>query len=106
MADFLSKIRIPRATEHFTKLNLSCAHVTTQDPFKIKPIYSRFLVPGQSINVDLSHTVRLAPLKKPFYGPMQIINRAFFVPCRTIQQGWNEFITDTIYSNNVLCYHR
>ena len=97
MATFNSQVKIPKATEHFATFNLSCDHVTTQDFFKIKPIYSRVMVPGQSINVQMSHISRLAPLAKPFYGSVYMTNRAFFVPFRTIMEGFNEFITDTPY---------
>lgn len=97
MATFNDKIKIPKATEHYSTLNLSCDHITTQDFFKIKPVYTRVMVPGQSINVDMSHISRLAPLAKPFYGSVTMTNRAFFVPFRTIMEGFNEFITDTPY---------
>ncbi len=97
MATFNSQVKIPKATEHFSTLNLSCDHITTQDFFKIKPVYSRVMVPGQSINVQMSHISRLAPLAKPFYGSVYMTNRAFFVPFRTIMEGFNEFITDTPY---------
>lgn len=96
MADFLSKIKLPVATEHKTHLNLSSDHVTSQDWFKLKPIWSRMLVPGQSININVGQTVRLMPLYKPFYGSGTVINRFFAVPLRTVMQGFNEFITDTV----------
>lgn len=99
MADFISKIRIPKATEHFSTFNLGATHITTMDFFKIKPLYYRWLQPGQSINVDMSQTIRLAPLQKPFYGPVKLVTRAFWVPARLCMEGFNEFITDTIYTN-------
>lgn len=98
MATFNSQVKLPKATEHFSTFNLSCDHITTQDFFKIKPVYTRILVPGQSINVNVSHISRLAPLAKPFYGSVTMTNRAFFVPFRTIMEGFNEFITDTPYT--------
>lgn len=97
MATFPSNVKIPKATEHFSTFDLSCDHITTQDFFKLKPIYSRVLVPGQSINVEMSHISRLAPLNKPFYGSVTMTNRAFFVPFRCVMEGFNEFITDTPY---------
>lgn len=100
MATFNSNVKIPKATEHFSTFNLSCDHITTQDFFKIKPVYTRVMVPGQSINVDMSHISRLAPLAKPFYGSVTMTNRAFFVPFRTIMEGFNEFITDTPYTQS------
>lgn len=97
MATFPSNVKIPKATEHYSTFDLSCDHITTQDFFKLKPVYSRVLVPGQSINVEMSHISRLAPLNKPFYGSVTMTNRAFFVPFRCIMEGFNEFITDTPY---------
>lgn len=99
MAAFKDLVKVPKATEHFSTFNLSCDHVTTQDFFKLKPVYTRVLVPGQSINVEMSHITRLAPLVKPFYGSVTMVNRAFFVPFRTIMEGFNEFIADSPYFN-------
>lgn len=97
MADFMSKLRLPVATEHKTHLSLSCDHVTTMNWGKLKPLYIRPLCPKQSINVDVAQNIRLAPLQKPFYGSCQIITRAFFIPARTIMRGFNEFVTNGLY---------
>lgn len=99
MAKFFSKINIPTATEHFSTFNLDCNHITTQDFFKLKPIYIRPLVPKQSIKVDVSSITRLAPLFKPMYGDVKIVNRAFFVPYRLLMEGFNQFINDTPYQD-------
>lgn len=104
MANFLSKIKINTATDKFSKMDLSCDHVTSQDFFKVRPVYYRELVPKQSIDIRHSCFVRLAPLAKPMYGNVRMVNRAFFVPMRTIFPAWNDFITDatSIIDGNVV----
>lgn len=97
---FPSNVKIPKAVEHRTMLNLSCDHVTTTDWFKNKCTYSRVLVPDQSIDVNVSQTIRLAPLTKPFFGSCNVVHRAFWVPFRTIMEGFNEFITDSPYAGS------
>lgn len=101
MSNFLSKIGVKTAIEKKSKLDLSCDHLTTTDFFKYKTAYIKEMVPGESINVKMSTFTRLMPLAQPMLGNASIINRAFFVPCRTIQEGWNEFITQTVYGTTI-----
>lgn len=95
MASFLDKIKIKSAVGRSNKFDLSCDHVTTQEFFNLRPIYNRELMPKQSINVRASSFMRMAPLFKPMFGNVKLVNRAFFVPYRTVFEGWNAFITDT-----------
>lgn len=95
MASFLDKIKVKSAVGRSNKFDLSCDHVTTQEFFNLRPIYNRELMPKQSINVRASSFMRMAPLFKPMFGNVKLVNRAFFVPYRTVFEGWNAFITDT-----------
>lgn len=97
MANFLDKIKIKTATGRSNKFDLSCTHVTTQDFFSQRIVYCRELMPKQSLNVDMASFTRLAPLDKPFFTGCQMINRAFFVPFRTVFKPFTEFLTDTDY---------
>lgn len=97
MANFLDKVKVKTATNRTNKFNLSCSHVTTQDMFVQRVCYVRELMPRQTIEVDQSSFIRLAPLDKPFYGSLRMVNRAFFVPFRTIFKSFTEFYTDTPY---------
>lgn len=95
MSNFLSKITEKLAVTQYNKFDLSCDNVTTNDFFKLKPVYTRELMPKQSINIRLSQFTRTMPMAKPFFGSCKFVNRAFFVPYRTVMKGFNEFITDT-----------
>lgn len=102
MSNILSKIGIRTAKNKKNKLDLSRDHITTSDFFQICPTFIQELVPGQSINVKAATFTRLSPLVNPMYGRCRIVNRAFFVPYRTIMDGWNEFITDTPYRGQII----
>lgn len=104
MSNFLSKIAVKKAVDRKAKLDLSCEHITTTDFFRYRAVYNRELVPGQSITINMSTFTRLAPLSTPMYGSAAFINRAFFVPYRTIMEGWNEFITDTNYGDQLITH--
>lgn len=95
MASFLDKIKIKSAVGRSNKFDLSCDHVTTQEFYNLRPVYHRELMPQQSVRVAQSSFLRCAPLFKPFFGNVKLVNRAFFVPYRTVFEGWNAFITDT-----------
>lgn len=97
MAHFWSKITVPTQLNRWSTADLSCDHITTQDVFKIKPVYCRELMPFQTFNLQMDSMVRLDPLTKPFYGRMDLITRFFFVPYRTVFKGWNSLITGTPY---------
>lgn len=96
MSNIISKIRQRIALKDKNKFDLSCDHITTSDFFHINPVYIKEMVPNENIKLNVQTFTRLTPLVRPMYGRCQIVNRAFFVPMRTIMKGWNEFITDTV----------
>lgn len=100
MANFLDKIRIKTAVGRTNKFDLSCDHVTTQEFFNLRPVYVREVVPGQSLNIKHTTFCRLAPMEKPMFGNVKIVNRAFFVPFRTVFPFYNDFIADTTSNYN------
>lgn len=75
--------------------DLSCDHPTTMDFFQIRPTYVHEVVPGESVDINLSMMCRLEPLQEPFLGSAKFVHRAFFVPFRTCMFGWNNFIEDS-----------
>ena len=98
MASFLDKFKMNTAITDNTKLDLSCQHITTADFMQFTPVYCKEMVPGEKISVQLQTFTRLQPLVVPTLGRMNVNNRAFFVPYRTIFRAWNDFITDTEHS--------
>lgn len=98
MASFFDKIFLKSAAQSGrNKFDLSCHTITTQDFFKPKPVYVREMIPDETINIKASLFTRLDPLQHPFYGNVVIKNRAFFVPYRTVMEGFTEFITKKPY---------
>ena len=103
MASFLDKLKIKTAIDDRTKLDLGCDHISTANWMQYNVAYSKELVPRESIKVSMEMFTRMLPLTRPTFGRAHINNRAFFVPYRTIWDGWNDFITDTLHfdsSNN------
>ena len=98
MANFLDKLKINTAVTDHTKLDLSSDHISTANFMQFNVAWSKELVPGEKIEVDMETFTRLAPMPVPTFGRARINNRAFFVPFRTIFPGWNDFITDTRHS--------
>lgn len=94
MANFLDTIKVKTAVEKRTNLSLDCDHITTANFMQFNVVFSRELVPEQSIDIDMSTFARLQPLPVPTYGKARIQNRCFFVPFRTIFPAFNDFITD------------
>lgn len=99
MSNILSKIRLRTAQKNKNKFDLSCDHITTTDFMRLAPVYFKPIVPGETWSCNMQTFTRLSPLVNPMYGRCRIINRAFFVPMRTIFKNWNEFITDVPVDN-------
>ena len=98
MANFLDKIKVNTAVKDHVKLDLSCDHISTANFMQFNVAWSKEMVPGEKISVNMETFTRLQPMPVPTFGRARINNRAFFVPFRTIFPGWNDFITDTKHS--------
>lgn len=95
MANPFEKVSVARSTGKYYHHPLPSYHLTTQDFFHIRPVYYKEMTPAESLRVRHSNFCRLMPLQRPFLGGCRIVNRAFFVPYRTIFPYFNDFITDT-----------
>lgn len=96
MAKFFDNIKLKTASQsQLNKFDLSCQNLTTMDFYNIKPVYARELVPGTTHDVNVEVFTRLSPLVNPMLGQCRLVNRAFFVPYRTVWRPWTAFITDT-----------
>lgn len=95
MANAFEKVSVARSTGKYYHHPLPSYHVTTQDFFHIRPVFYKEMPEGESLSVRHSNFCRLMPLQRPFMGGCRIVNRAFFVPYRTIFPYFNDFMTDT-----------
>ena len=100
MASYLDKEQLNTAITNSTKLDLSHAHITTANFMELAPVYSKELVPGEKLSVNLECFSRMNSLPVPTFGRANIKNRAYFVPFRTIFRGWTDFITDAPHANS------
>lgn len=89
---------VPTAIKERTNIDLSFPHVTTSDFMQFNCACKRVLSPTQTYNVSHSEFTRLQPMDVPTFGDAQIINRAFFVPFRTVMPSWNDYITDSVHN--------
>jgi len=60
---------------------------------KLTPILAIDVVPGDSISVDTSQLMRLAPMVAPVMHRITAYTHFFFVPNRIMWKNWNKFIT-------------
>ena len=97
MAYFPSEQKIREAVHNFSDHNFSHDHITTADFFKMKVLFCKELVPKDQVNLRMESFARLLSLAAPTFADIRLQSRAFFVPMRTIMEGWNEFITEAPY---------
>lgn len=99
MSNFFNKARIKVGMQsNKNKFDLSCTNITTQDFYKAKPVYLKEIIPGEKITIKSNVFSRLSPLATPAFTNIKIVNRAFFVPMRTIFEGFNNYITRSPYT--------
>lgn len=85
------------------KFDESCQNLTTQDFYKVKPVYIKEMMPGESVKINVNTWSRLSPLINPMLGSAQIVTRAFFVPMRVAWRHFNAFLNETSeYHNGTL----
>ena len=97
MAYFPSEQKIREAVHNSSDHNFSHDHITTADFFKMKVLFCKELVPKDQVNLHMESFARLLSLAAPTFADISLKSRAFFVPMRTIMEGWNEFITEAPY---------
>lgn len=80
------------ASSDRTKFDLSSTHITTADFGTIQPTYIAECVPGDEFHVRAATLVRCSSLPVPTFGDINLVQRAYFVPMRSIFRGWTDFI--------------
>lgn len=87
----LSKAKIPVAAAKRNKFFLPQVHVTTGSFMRFFPACVRNVVKSTDLKVEHSVFIRTVPLDKPFYGNVNIHDRAFFVPYRVVWEPFEDF---------------
>ena len=78
--------------------DLSCQSLTTTDLFKIKPVFSRLIIPNDHFNIKTSQINRVDSL--PVSSFVNIKNRLawFYVKHCQVWKPWDAFITQAPYA--------
>lgn len=92
--NYPEKKRVNVAVANRQQHDLTRTHITTQDFGRIKPLECRYMVPGDTFNYKVSSFTRLLPMYAPTFGRIDHIQRAFFVPMRTIFPNFYDFLRD------------
>ena len=102
MANFLKNIQLSSAAFRRTnRQDWSSTTITTQDFFRPSVVYRQVLSAGDSVDIDISHFMRLQPQIKPLLARGRAVTRAFYVPFRLVFDGYNNFITQTPYQSRL-----
>lgn len=83
-----------------SRFDLSHAHKTTLDFFRLQPIYCKDMVPGDKFSVNVRSFLEAAPLATKVYGSCHLDLHAFFVPTRLLWVDWNNYVLGNTRSNS------
>ena len=75
------------------KHNLSHFRLSSFDMGKLVPVGLTEILPGDSLRVQTSALIRVAPLVAPVMHPVSVRIHHWFVPNRLIFDGWEDFIS-------------
>jgi len=99
MSSFLDKVQIETSVPPMRDFDLSCQQLTTQFFMRPNIAYAKEFAQSK-IRCNLKSYARMQPLLKPVLGSVQVHNRAFFVPFRTVWRPWNSFITNSRWTTS------
>ena len=71
-----------------SRFDLSHAHKTTLDFFRLQPIFCKDMVEGDQFSVNVRSFLEAAPLATKVYGGAHLDLHAFFVPYRLLWSDW------------------
>lgn len=91
MAKFVDKVKIETPVKNWRDFDLSCQQLTTQFFMRTGVAYAKEF-PAAKIKMNLQSYARMMPLQKPVLGSVQVHNRVFFVPFRTVWRPFTSFL--------------
>ena len=88
-----SLLRVPVEMPDRSGHNLSHSVSFTGMTGTLLPVFCKELLPNDTVSVGANFQVQLPPMVTDFYGKVDFVLEAFFVPNRLCWQGWKDFIT-------------
>lgn len=80
--------------------DLSHENMLTFDCGTLVPVMTDLLIPGDKVSLGSAFEIQLPPMATDFYGRVRFKMEAFFVPCRLLYGGWQQFMTSPVGSNS------
>lgn len=74
-----------------SRIDLSNSHITTLDFFRLQPVYTKEMIPGDTFSVDVRSLISAAPLANRVLGKCHLDIHAFFVPNRILWKDWENY---------------
>lgn len=91
MSSQFTSVSVPKRRKH--KYNLGFMNRLTCNMGQLVPIYIQDVLPNDTFSLSVQDLIRLAPLRAPVMGEIDIYVHFFFVPNRLIWTQWETFIT-------------
>ena len=88
-----SLLRVPVDMPDRSGHNLSHSNAITGTTGTLIPVLCEELLPNDTISLGAQLQVQLPPMVTDFYGKVDFVLEAFFVPNRLLWGGWQDFIT-------------
>lgn len=85
--------RMPIELPNRSGFNLSHENMGTGTTGTLYPVLVDELLPNDTISLGANLQVQLPPMATDFYGKVDYVLEAFFVPCRLLWKGWESFMT-------------
>lgn len=85
--------RVPIDLPNRSGFNLDHENLFSATCGTLTPAYSKPVLPKDTISMGVNFQVQLPPMVTDFYGKVDAVFEAFFVPNRILWAGWEDFIT-------------
>ena len=85
--------KVPLAVQNRSGFDLSHENLFTSKCGTLTPCYAQPVIPNTDLTLDVSCEIQLPPMATDFYGKVDGVFEAFFVPYRLLYGGWSELIT-------------
>lgn len=88
-----SLLRVPVEMPNRSGFNMSHSNSFTGTTGTLVPVLCEELLPNDTVSLGSQLQVQLPPMVTDFYGRVDFVLEAFFVPNRLCWGGWQDFIT-------------
>lgn len=85
--------RTPIELPNRSGFDMSHENLGTATCGTLVPVLVDELLPNDTISLGANFQVQLPPMASDFYGRVDYVLEAFFVPCRLLWGGWKSFMT-------------